>query len=154
MNPPRLLQRTLLFERARPVHHARLGGESGRRPYAEIADPQTLNLYGYVRNIPTSLVDGDGHSMGALTNEGFEGFESFWERLAPGPSERNQQQQNQQQQQAPNQADAGKPPQPSPTGPDGKPTTPPVPVPGAPEGTGWKWNPDPQNSARRHVGTG
>ena len=66
-------------------------------PYAEFADPQTLNLYAYVRNIPTSLVDGDGHSMGALSNEGFEGFESFWEKLAPGPSESNKQKPQQQQ---------------------------------------------------------
>jgi RHS repeat-associated protein len=30
-------------------------------PYAEFADPQSLNLYTYVRNIPTSKVDPDGH---------------------------------------------------------------------------------------------
>ncbi|MGA7313783.1 MAG: RHS repeat-associated core domain-containing protein [Silvibacterium sp.] len=30
-------------------------------PYAEIADPQTLNLYGYVRNNPLSKIDKDGH---------------------------------------------------------------------------------------------
>jgi len=30
-------------------------------PYAEFADPQSLNLYTYVRNIPTSRVDADGH---------------------------------------------------------------------------------------------
>ena len=30
-------------------------------PYAHFGDPQSLNLYSYVRNIPTSLVDGDGH---------------------------------------------------------------------------------------------
>jgi RHS repeat-associated protein len=38
-------------------------------------------------------------------------------------------------------AGAGQPP---PTGPDGKPTPPPVLVPGAPD-LEWKWNPDPQN---------
>jgi RHS repeat-associated protein len=30
-------------------------------PYAEFADPQSLNLYSYVRNIPTVKVDQDGH---------------------------------------------------------------------------------------------
>jgi RHS repeat-associated protein len=30
-------------------------------PYANIADPQTLNLYSYVRNNPASLNDPDGH---------------------------------------------------------------------------------------------
>jgi RHS repeat-associated protein len=29
--------------------------------YADFADPQSLNLYTYVRNIPTSKVDPDGH---------------------------------------------------------------------------------------------
>jgi len=30
-------------------------------PYADFGDPQTLNLYGYVRNNPLSHADGDGH---------------------------------------------------------------------------------------------
>jgi RHS repeat-associated protein len=30
-------------------------------PYAEFADPQSLNLYNYVRSIPTSHLDIDGH---------------------------------------------------------------------------------------------
>jgi hypothetical protein len=30
-------------------------------PYAEFADPQTLNLYSYVRNLPTTKADIDGH---------------------------------------------------------------------------------------------
>jgi RHS repeat-associated protein len=30
-------------------------------PYAEFADPQSLNLYTYVRNVPTSKADADGH---------------------------------------------------------------------------------------------
>jgi RHS repeat-associated protein len=33
-------------------------------PYAEFADPQSLNLYTYVRNIPTTRVDTDGHCTG------------------------------------------------------------------------------------------
>ncbi len=32
-------------------------------PYADFNDPQTLNLYGYVRNDPTSKEDVDGHSI-------------------------------------------------------------------------------------------
>ena len=35
-------------------------------PYAEFADPQSLNLYGYVRNIPTTKVDVDGHGCGEM----------------------------------------------------------------------------------------
>jgi hypothetical protein len=31
-------------------------------PWANLADPQTLNLYVYVRNNPLSLVDDDGHN--------------------------------------------------------------------------------------------
>jgi RHS repeat-associated protein len=30
-------------------------------PYADLSDPQTLNQYSYVRNIPTSRADQDGH---------------------------------------------------------------------------------------------
>jgi RHS repeat-associated protein len=30
-------------------------------PYADFSDPQSLNLYGFVRNIPTTNVDIDGH---------------------------------------------------------------------------------------------
>ena len=30
-------------------------------PYADFGDPQSLNLYGYVRNIPTTGTDGEGH---------------------------------------------------------------------------------------------
>ncbi len=32
-------------------------------PYAEFADPQSLNLYTYVRNVPTSRFDADGHQQ-------------------------------------------------------------------------------------------
>jgi RHS repeat-associated protein len=32
-------------------------------PYAEFNDPQTLNLYGYVRNNPMSKMDADGHEQ-------------------------------------------------------------------------------------------
>jgi RHS repeat-associated protein len=30
-------------------------------PYADFADPQSLNLYTYVRNVPTTGIDADGH---------------------------------------------------------------------------------------------
>jgi RHS repeat-associated protein len=30
-------------------------------PYADFGDPQSLNLYSYVRNVPTTGFDGDGH---------------------------------------------------------------------------------------------
>ena len=30
-------------------------------PYAEFGDPQSLNLYSYVRNVPTTRYDADGH---------------------------------------------------------------------------------------------
>src|SRR5215468_7633634 len=33
-------------------------------PYADLTDPQTLNQYSYVRNIPTVKIDADGHCEG------------------------------------------------------------------------------------------
>src|SRR5260370_34929047 len=39
-------------------------------PYAVLGDPQSLNLYTYVRNIPTVNVDTDGHeTLNANTND-------------------------------------------------------------------------------------
>ncbi|HKD79391.1 MAG TPA: RHS repeat-associated core domain-containing protein, partial [Candidatus Angelobacter sp.] len=35
-------------------------------PYADLGDPQTLNLYAYVRNIPTARSDFDGHEDSVL----------------------------------------------------------------------------------------
>ena len=35
-------------------------------PYADLSDPQTLNLYSYVRNNPLSHADADGHCEGVL----------------------------------------------------------------------------------------
>jgi len=32
-------------------------------PYADLGDPQSLNLYGYVRNTPVSRMDRDGHCV-------------------------------------------------------------------------------------------
>src|SRR5260221_10616027 len=39
-------------------------------PYAEFADPQSLNLYSYVRNIPTTRFDSDGHLTDYYSPEG------------------------------------------------------------------------------------
>jgi RHS repeat-associated protein len=39
-------------------------------PYANLGDPQSLNLYGYVRNNPTSNKDDDGHDCTQDPNTG------------------------------------------------------------------------------------
>src|SRR5262249_17004722 len=39
-------------------------------PYADLIDPQTLNQYGYVRNIPTSKADIDGHDWPSWSDVG------------------------------------------------------------------------------------
>jgi RHS repeat-associated protein len=39
-------------------------------PYADLSDPQTLNLYGYVRNNPLSKADVDGHDPSDLVYDG------------------------------------------------------------------------------------
>src|SRR5690348_5296188 len=36
-------------------------------PYASFGDPQTLNLYGYLRGLPTTRYDPDGHCCDVLT---------------------------------------------------------------------------------------
>ena len=38
-------------------------------PYAEFADPQSLNLYSYVRNVPTVKADPDGHCPTCFAEE-------------------------------------------------------------------------------------
>ncbi len=38
-------------------------------PYADLGDPQSLNQYSYVRNIPTSKVDTDGHDCPPCISE-------------------------------------------------------------------------------------
>jgi RHS repeat-associated protein len=35
-------------------------------PYSDFSDPQTLNLYGYLRGLPTTKVDVDGHDCGPV----------------------------------------------------------------------------------------
>ena len=41
-------------------------------PYADLADPQTLNLYGYVRNNPMGRADADGHCCEEVAELGEE----------------------------------------------------------------------------------
>jgi len=43
-------------------------------PYAKLADPQSLNLYGYVANNPLSTVDVDGHVCAYVYGNGGSGF--------------------------------------------------------------------------------
>jgi RHS repeat-associated protein len=99
-------------------------------PYAVFGDPQSLNLYGYVRNDPLSRIDADGHyrkSPGDCPD-----YCPSHDLTQKKADDKEAQQQEQ------------KPPQAPPKGPDGKPTPPPVPVPGAPN-LPWKWYPNPQN---------
>jgi len=42
-------------------------------PWANLANPQTLNLYEYVRNNPSSHVDDDGHSWFTQFAQGLAG---------------------------------------------------------------------------------
>jgi len=46
-------------------------------PYADLEDPQTLNLYTYVRNNPIGLNDLDGHLMLRTPNECY--YKCKWE---------------------------------------------------------------------------
>ena len=39
-------------------------------PYADLGDPQSLNLYGYVKNNPLRSVDDDGHDFNSSYSEG------------------------------------------------------------------------------------
>ncbi|HXN27085.1 MAG TPA: RHS repeat-associated core domain-containing protein [Candidatus Acidoferrales bacterium] len=38
-----------------------------RVPYADFGDPQTLNLYSFANNRPTTYIDGDGHCFEPIT---------------------------------------------------------------------------------------
>jgi RHS repeat-associated protein len=48
-------------------------------PYANLQDPQTLNLYAYVRNNPLSKVDPDGHNWWNKFKNVFTGAECYCE---------------------------------------------------------------------------
>ena len=47
-------------------------------PYADLADPQSLNQYSYVRNIPTSKIDADGHDVNFKNSE----LEKMFDKIA------------------------------------------------------------------------
>ncbi len=53
-------------------------------PYSDLTDPQTLNLYGYVRNIPSTKTDPDGHNWGDDVKQWFQAL------LAPFSSAKQQ----------------------------------------------------------------
>jgi RHS repeat-associated protein len=49
-------------------------------PYADFGDPQSLNLYTYVRNSPTMKVDPDGHDTNGLDHK-VEGFDQRMDQV-------------------------------------------------------------------------
>jgi RHS repeat-associated protein len=49
-------------------------------PYADLGDPQSLNQYSYVRNIPTVKVDPDGHDTNGLDHK-VEGFDQRMDQV-------------------------------------------------------------------------
>src|SRR4029077_20666024 len=52
-------------------------------PYADLTDPQSLNLYTYVRDIPTTANDLDGHYSNGVPPKGDEPsyWRDVWERI-------------------------------------------------------------------------
>jgi RHS repeat-associated core domain len=140
-------------------------------PYASLGSPQTLNLYGYVQNNPITGTDPDGHlDIGLALGAGLAGDpDIFMADLMNNAAKQAKQDLIDAQfaannaanlaannghtgvgsgslMKTQNQAGDKAAPKPAPTDPQtGKPTPPPVPVPGAPEGTGWVWNPNEQN---------
>ena len=48
-------------------------------PYAKLDDPQTLNLYSYIRNNPLTGVDADGHDGPGVVDEVEDFVEGIWE---------------------------------------------------------------------------
>ena len=120
-------------------------------PYAKLGNPQTLNLYAFAGNNPESAPDIDGHEESAV--------DSFNQSFAQGMSDAcgdgiafaceggdGQQQPGstgspQTQSGSTKPKPTNQPVDPVPTGPDGEPTPPPVPVPGCPT-CKWVWNPD------------
>ena len=61
-------------------------------PYAEFADPQSLNLYSYVRNIPSVKTDVDGHGCGEMpcdmvdiSGAVADAAKAVWHFLTSGP---------------------------------------------------------------------
>ena len=54
-------------------------------PYAKLEDPQTLNLYSYVRNNPLAGVDADGHDGPGVVEEVEDFVKGIWEEGCPSP---------------------------------------------------------------------
>jgi len=107
------------------------------------ANPQSWNLYGYVRNNPLSNLDPSGNACVTANGGGGESHHQ----------DNNQGGQTCAQDPPPAPTNAGgkgpkpknQPVDPVPTGPDGKPTPPPVPVPKCPT-CKWIWSDDGSNS--------
>jgi RHS repeat-associated protein len=107
----------------------------GPLPYANITDPQSLNKYAYVMNNPLRYIDPTGHAlmtpwggrgdMPAIGREGGGGPILLSEASYPGEDEKDTQAQ----------------PVPPPTGPNGQPLPPPVPLPPGKGGKPNEWVP-------------
>jgi hypothetical protein len=48
-------------------------------PYSDFSDPQSLSLYGYVRNNPVSRLDADGHAAEQGNSNGWWDPSSFFQ---------------------------------------------------------------------------
>jgi hypothetical protein len=74
------------------VDNARLSAKPEPVPYAHLSDPQTLNLYAYVRNNPLSRRDLDGHFDCSGTNAEGAGCQEIarWNAVHNGISRYNE----------------------------------------------------------------
>ena len=141
-------------------------------PYANLTNPQTLNLYAIVADNPETFADLDGHGPpeqdcwvdvcgAAIDAGGLEGDGPSEQSNGDGQPLSDSQQAEALAQQLADQTNPEAPgkdlaspcicdnPQqnagtPAPTNPDGTPAKPPVPPPGCSD-CGWKWSPDSQN---------
>ena len=74
------------------LHVARLERKEEPVPYAKFDDPQSLNLYSYVRNNPLSSVDVDGHQhLGCSTSECAAVMNKAYSQAASNPCPRDRQ---------------------------------------------------------------
>jgi RHS repeat-associated protein len=108
-------------------------------PYANLTNPQTLNLYSMVVDDPESFADLDGHcNTGAFPTvcPGDDPVTHMSRCICQDPNQQNQQQSAQAKPKPKNQ-----PYDPEPKNPDGTRKPPPVPVPGCPT-CGWRWAKD------------
>jgi RHS repeat-associated protein len=119
-------------------------------PYANFGNPQSLNLYSYVQNNPTTFGDPDGHQCLGKTNEVCkgDGNRNDNNKVTTAAGAQNQTQtQTQGNQQTPAPQPAPKPtvqPGPAPTDPaTGKPSPPPIPAPVDVNGKPTNWKPIP-----------